>query len=216
MKAKISWMVLGPVQTNCYIMENTETHEAVVVDPGDNGRAIYRHIEESGLELKGILLTHGHFDHILGLKDLISAVREAKGNSELVIPVYADAKEADLLSDGELNCSGGCTVKPDKLLSDREKFHLAGFEFVCLSTPGHTQGSCCFYVPAEKVLFSGDTLFAGSVGRTDLPTGSMGSLIRSIREKLLGLPDDTVVLPGHDSQTTMGDEKKYNPYFHLQ
>ncbi|MBR5376771.1 MAG: MBL fold metallo-hydrolase [Lachnospiraceae bacterium] len=202
-------MVLGPVETNVYFLINDETKETLLFDPAYAGERIQRYLEDNGLILKAIFLTHGHFDHITG----VSSVREA-----LKVPVYAAKSEERLLLDGELNESlegygYSVTVKPDRLLSDGEETDIAGMKIRMIETPGHTEGSCCYYHEDGKALFSGDTLFAGSVGRTDLPTGSMKQLISSIENKLMLLPDDVDVYPGHGGFTTIGYERKWNPFF---
>ena len=163
---------------------------------------------DEGLRLKAVLLTHGHGDHILAVNDL---------KKTFGIPVYAAADEESLLRDPDRNLSAslfGCpvTVGPDVLLRDGETFEAAGISLRMLLTPGHTPGSCCYYSEEEKILFSGDTLFCASVGRTDFPGGSSRELLRSIREKLLVLPEDVTVYPGHGESTSIGYEKKYNPY----
>lgn len=206
---KIRTMVLGPVETNVYFLIREESGEAVLFDPADAPDRICDFLKKEGLALKAVCLTHGHFDHINGLAGLLK---------EIPVPVYASAGEERLLSDGELNESLGfygraVTVKADHLLKDGEVFEAAGFAIEMIDTPGHTEGSCCYYLKEENVLFSGDTLFEGSVGRTDLATGSMKALLRSIQEKLSPLPDETAVYPGHGGMTTIGDEKKWNPYW---
>ena len=213
MKIRIKSLVLGPVETNCYIIENEDNMEAVVIDPGDSGDEIYDMVKGDGFSISAILLTHGHFDHILGLIDLLPHLKD-EGKSYQIL---ASSDEEEVLSDPELNESrshieGGYTVKADRLLKDNEEFEAAGIRFVCLHTPGHTKGSCCYYLSEKKILFSGDTLFARSVGRTDLPTGSMRQLKKSIDEKLMSLDDDVQVFPGHDSYTTIGDERRMNPF----
>lgn len=206
---KIEHMVLGAVATNCYLVINEETKEAIVVDPADRADVILGKAEEKGLTLKGILLTHGHGDHILAVPKL----REKAG-----VPVYACRAEEELLEDSQQNLTRMLFGKPlslkaDVLADDGEEFTVGGMSFRLLLTPGHTPGSCCYYSEKEGVLFSGDTLFAGSVGRTDFPGGSMKTLMRSLAEKLLPLPDSVRVCPGHQEETTIGEERLYNPYF---
>ena len=160
-------MTLGQVQTNCYLIGNEKTKEAVVIDPADEGAYIAKRLRSLGYELKAILLTHGHFDHITGAEEL----RSLTGAE-----IYAYEGEKELLADPKLNCSSiaGHTVSliPDKFFKDKDQLELAGFTFEVLFTPGHTSGSVCFYLKSEGILFSGDTLFQESVGRSDLPTGN--------------------------------------------
>lgn len=207
MAINLGKLVLGIVGTNCYYIYNESARQAIVVDPGDDGIKIYTHLKERGVEVGAILLTHGHFDHIIG-------VMELKRISGAL--VYSSAEEVELLSDPLLNCSndiGNSTrVVPDEVLNDGEEKTLCELDFKCILTPGHTSGSMCYYFDKEKLLFAGDTLFAGSVGRTDLPTGSFGAIIRSIREKLMVLEDDVNVYPGHGDATTIGEERRYNPF----
>ena len=205
----IKSMVLGPVQTNVFFVINDETKETVLFDPAYAGERIIKYLEDNGLTLKAVFLTHGHFDHITA----VSSVAEA-----LKVPVYAARSEERLLSDGQLNESLGSygysvTVKPDHYLEDGDETDVAGMKIKMIETPGHTEGSCCYYLEEQKVLISGDTLFAGSVGRTDLPTGSMKKLLDSIESKLMVLPDDVDVYPGHGEFTTIGYERKWNPFF---
>ena len=204
---KIGRMVLGSVGTNCYFVYDTARMEAVVFDPADYGAEVYHKLENNGLKVAVIFLTHGHFDHILGVAKL-----KQLSHAE----IYASKAEEELLSDEELNCSAQigriATVTADHLLEDQETVEIAGMKIKMIATPGHTGGSCCFYIEDTGMLLSGDTLFEGSVGRTDLPTGSMSELVRSVKEKLFILPDDTVVYPGHGDQTTIVSEKKYNPF----
>lgn len=205
---EIKSMTLGMVATNCYLLINKETKEALLVDPADNALRISTVIEENGCTLKAILLTHGHFDHIMALNDL-----KKKYN----VPVYAHEDEEDVLKQSSLNMSGMIgqiyTTQADIYVKDGEHLKLAGFDVIVLHTPGHTKGGACYYFPEEKVLMSGDTLFHCSIGRTDFPTGSMSQLVRSVKEQLFVLPDDVQVYPGHDSVTSIGYEKQYNPFF---
>ncbi len=204
--------VMGPVQTNVYYIINDDTRECVVVDPADRPNVIKDYIKENGLIPSAVLLTHGHYDHIAWLEGLINEFKD-----EAKIPVYAAETEKRLLNDGELNCSlmvyrRSITVQCDRYLKDGESFEAAGIDFVCIHTPGHTEGSCCYYIDSMRALISGDTLFEGSVGRTDLPTGSMAEMRRTLTEKIEPMDDDITVYPGHGGYTTIGDEKKWNPY----
>ena len=205
---KIDRFVIGPVGTNCYIVRNDDTDECFVTDPAACPLELVGHIRREGLNVKAVLLTHGHFDHIMGLDDFLK---------EFPVPVYAFSEEKPLLESAELNSSLGMFGRPytfsgAEYVSAGQILHIAGFEIRVIHTPGHTAGGCCYYIPAENVLISGDTLFRASVGRTDLPTGSMGDLVRSVREKLFVLPEETKVYPGHMEETTIGYEKKYNPF----
>lgn len=206
-KLRILQKVLGMVSTNVYLAVNTETKEAFLVDPADRADVISRWIDEAGAELKAILLTHGHYDHI-------GAVMELKKKYQ--VPVYVMEAEDVVLKDPALNLSGSWSeplvVKSDRLLSDGEEFELAGFSVKAYHTPGHTRGGACYYLKDEKTLFSGDTIFCETIGRTDLPTGSYGELVRSVKNILGQLPDDTDIYPGHEEATTVAHEKKYNPY----
>lgn len=204
---KIGRMMLGVCQTNCYFVYREGSSKVIFIDPADYGEQIFKAMKDNGFEVAAILLTHGHFDHIWGcskLRQLTSA------------PVYAYEGEEDVLLSSDLNVSAGagraCTVKANTLLKDGEEVTIEGMTFKLIATPGHTQGSCCYYFEEANMLISGDTLFEESVGRTDLPTGSMSTLVRSVKDKLFELPDDVVVYPGHGDSTTIGHEKKYNPF----
>ena len=205
---KIGKFVLGPVGTNCYIVINEGNRECFVVDPATCPPEFVSYIKDAGLEVKAVLLTHGHFDHILGRDGFLK---------EFSVPVYACEAEKELLESAQLNSSASMLGQPytfsgAEYVTNRQNLKIAGFEIQVIYTPGHTGGGCCYYIPAENVLFSGDTLFHGSIGRTDLPTGSMGQLVNSIRDRLFVLPDETKVYPGHMEETTIGYEKKYNPF----
>ena len=206
-KLELQQMVLGPVYTNCYFLKNKETGETLIVDPADSPKRIFQKVEDMGAKPVGILLTHGHFDHVTAMEEL---------RRDLGVPVYACEQEQAVLADPDKNLSvqfqgGGLHLKADMLLKDGETLEAAGYTFQMLHTPGHTEGSCCYYVKSEKVLFSGDTLFEGSYGRIDFPTGSGRQMIHSVADILLNLPDDTNVYPGHMGYTTIADEKQYNP-----
>lgn len=214
---KIGRMVLGICQTNCYFLYREGEQEAIVVDPGDKGENIYRALQKNGFRVAGILLTHGHFDHIWGLDGLRNAANAA-AESEGLEPVlaYACEGERELLKDTGMNVSAQagrpCSTYADVYVKDGQEITLAGMTCKVIATPGHTAGGCCYYFEEAGILAAGDTLFAESVGRTDFPTGSMGTLVRSIKEKLFTLPEDTRVYPGHGESTTIGHEKKYNPF----
>ena len=204
---KIGKITLGMCQTNTYFLYKEGSEDAIVIDPADKGDMLYSKLTENGLVPKAILLTHGHFDHIWGvekLKELSSSL------------VYASEDEAELLSDPSLNCSKDCgrpcSIVPDVLLKDGENINLCNIDIEVIKTPGHTAGGCCYYIKDAGFLLAGDTLFSESVGRTDLPTGSMGTLIRSINEKLMVLPDSVKVYPGHGCTTNIGYERDNNPF----
>lgn len=201
---KVGRMILGSVETNCYIVYNGEK-EAVVIDPAKNG--LYDKLTENGFKVVGILLTHGHFDHIMGCHELME-----KSKAKL----YALSAEKEVCNNSNLNASEQIrrpyTVDPDVTLSDGEEIELAGIGFRTIATPGHTIGSCCYYVESEGWLFSGDTLFRGSIGRTDLPTGSGERIMESVEMLANTIPDDVKIYPGHGDHTTMGEEKAHNPF----
>lgn len=204
---QIKKLTLGPVATNCYLAGIAGREDVVIIDPGDNAQRIVSTLQQLGKKPAAILLTHGHFDHIRAAEAL---------KKQYQIPVYAHEKEVELAADPELN--GGRlfglpgSVIADRTVTDNETLTLAGMTFHVLYTPGHTIGGVCYYLPDAGILFSGDTLFAHSIGRTDLPTGSQRALVRSVREKLMTLPDAVQVYPGHDASTTIEEEKLYNPY----
>lgn len=204
---KIGRMTIGVCATNCYFLYEEGKNQAIVVDPADQGRHIFETLKKNGFETAGIFLTHGHFDHIWGAEEL----RQLSGAK-----LYAYEGEKDVCEDAQINVSRSagraCTIKPDVYVKDNEEITIAGMTCTLIATPGHTQGSCCYYFPDAGMLLSGDTLFQESVGRTDLPTGSMGSLVRSVKERLFVLPDEVKVYPGHGDSTTIGYEKQYNPF----
>ena len=205
---QVEHLAVGPVQTNCYLAINKETKEAIIIDPGDDADRIGMRLMQLEAKPVAILLTHGHFDHAGAAKTLAA---------QYDILVYAHEKEAETLEDSRMNLSGplaggATTYHVDVFLKDEQELTLAGLHIRVLFTPGHTPGGCCYYFPREDVLFSGDSLFCGSVGRTDFPGGSMRTLVDSVRNKLMSLPENTIVYPGHDIETTIEQERIYNPF----
>ena len=205
---RVDYMVVGPVSTNCYFLVNEELREAVIVDPGENAKQIQGYLAENELKPVAILLTHGHFDHMMAA----TALRDAYG-----IKVYATAKEKELLNSSTLNLSKGFlrtdyTMDADIYCKEGDEFYLAGCSIKVLETPGHTKGGCCYYIASENIVFTGDTLFALSIGRTDFEGGSYPEICKSIKEKLFVLPDETICYPGHGEGTRIGYEKGRNPY----
>lgn len=201
-------LVVGMVSTNCYIVTNSNTKETIIVDPGEQPEIIINYIEEEGFSVKGILLTHGHFDHIMAVNELIHKYR---------VSVYAYEMEKELLENPNMNCSADVRnpyiVYCEHFVKDGEYISIAGFQIKAIATPGHTAGCVSYYFEEQQILFSGDTIFLESVGRTDLPTGNERILLQSIQEKLIPLDDEIVVFPGHGPSTTIGYEKKHNMYF---
>lgn len=206
-KMHITVLTVGPVQTNCYIASAEESKSCVVIDPGEEPDKIADYMDREGMQCLGILITHGHFDHITGVKGLVKRTGA---------PVYAYEGEKELMENPALNGSRlvgyELSVKPDVLLKDGQNLEIGGLAFEVIHTPGHTVGGCCFYEKSSAVLFSGDTIFMESIGRTDFPTGSSKQLLASVREKVLVLPEDVRIYPGHGEETTVENEKKYNPY----
>lgn len=197
---------VGIYQANCYIVYCKETKEAIVIDPGASGAGIGDKIKNLGLSLKHIILTHGHWDHtegILGLKDKIDS------------PVLIHKEDEFLLKAGKKALypkvsSEGIDVEPDRYIEDGDQLEIGNLIAEIIHTPGHSRGGICIKI--KDKIFTGDTLFSGSIGRTDLPGGDHKTLIESIKNKLLIYPDDTVVYPGHGESSTIGREKQINPF----
>ncbi len=201
--------VLGDLGTNCYTVVNTDTREAVIIDPAANEKFLLDMVKNQNYKLKAILITHAHYDHIGAVNAIKEALPEVK--------IYVGEKDQPLLKNCAANLSAmfgePVFIDSDIAVSDGEVISLLSTEIKCLEVPGHTQGSICYYFEENKMVFDGDTLFTGSIGRSDFPTGDGELLIKSIREKLFTLPDDTVVYPGHNSKTTIKREKAGNMFF---
>lgn len=195
----------GPIQANTYILYAEGQPNCLVIDPAD-GKKITKAIQDTGLTCTHILLTHGHFDHVWGVK----AVKEATG-----APVYMSREDLDLVSGkGPFFSAMQQVLKPfapDVFIGEGDMIEAAGLKLRVLDCPGHTKGGLSFVVEGEKVVFTGDTLFRESIGRTDFPGGSIQELMDSVFKKLFALPEDTVVYPGHEGVTTIGHEKECNP-----
>jgi glyoxylase-like metal-dependent hydrolase (beta-lactamase superfamily II) len=201
-------LVVGALAVNCYILADEHTREALVIDAGGNPREILNALKQHRLRVLALVNTHAHFDHVLG----IDALKQDTG-----APFWIHAGDADLLGTGQramwlaMGLNLGELPRADKFLADGEEIRVGAVRLKVLHTPGHSAGSICLYDAANGILFSGDTLFQSSVGRTDLG-GSMSALLGSIREKLLPLPNSTIVYPGHGPATTIGEEKMLNPF----
>ena len=204
---RIKTYPVGELETNCYVIYRKGQKKMVIIDPGDNGMFILNKCRELSMTPEVILLTHGHFDHILAVEDIKRAFPEVK--------IVAGAEEKELLEDPSLNLSAGygrpCRVAADEYVKDLDVLSFGGISFQVIFTPGHTSGSVCYLIKEEEALISGDTLFLESMGRTDFPTGSQSMIVKSITERLFSLPEDTLVYPGHGEMTAIGHEKAKNP-----
>ncbi|HWF93051.1 MAG TPA: MBL fold metallo-hydrolase [Terriglobales bacterium] len=199
---------VGSLRCNCSIIGDDSTREAMVIDPGDEIEEILAIIARHRLQVKQIVVTHAHLDHVGGAKKL----RAATG-----APILLNQNDQELLAMLDvqaawLGMNDPGKVEIDQNAQDGDVLKTGLIAATVMHTPGHTEGSICLYFPAEKKLIAGDTLFAGSIGRTDLPGGSMRKILQSIHEKVLALPDETVVLPGHGPTTTIGEERENNPF----
>jgi hydroxyacylglutathione hydrolase len=199
---------VGPLQCNCSVIGDETTHEAMVIDPGDNIDQAFALVNKHPLQVKQIVITHAHIDHVGGAMKL----RAATG-----APILLNQNDYDLLKildvqAGWIGVAPPGKVEIDRSVSTGETVTAGALTAQVLHTPGHTEGSICLYFPAEKKLIAGDTLFAGSIGRTDLPGGSMQKILRSLRDTVMSLPDETVVIPGHGDLTTIGEERESNPF----
>jgi glyoxylase-like metal-dependent hydrolase (beta-lactamase superfamily II) len=199
---------VGPLQCNCSVIGDDVTREAMVIDPGDNIDDVLALVEKHNLQVKQIVITHAHIDHVGGAMKL----RAATGAPILLNQNdYALLKMLDVQA-AWIGMKNPGKVEVDNDLAQSDTLRAGSLTANVIHTPGHTEGSVCLYFPAESKLIAGDTLFAGSIGRTDLPGGSMEKITKSLHEKVLALPDDTLVVPGHGPLTTIGEERESNPF----
>ena len=199
---------VGPLQCNCSIIGDEKSREAIVIDPGDDIGDILAIIQKHNLTVKQIVITHAHIDHVGGAMKL----RQATG-----APILLNQNDYTLLKMMDIQAAWIGMQSPGKVdidhsIGEQETVQAGSLLANVMHTPGHTEGSICLYFPAERKLIAGDTLFAGSIGRTDLPGGSFEKIMRSLHEKVLALPDETTVIPGHGPTTTIGDERETNPF----
>lgn len=199
---------VGPLQCNCSVIGDEATREAMVIDPGDDIEDIVAVIQKHNLKVQQIVITHAHIDHVGGAMKL----RALTG-----APILLNQNDDALLKMLDVQATWVGMASPGAVKIDGELIHgnnlaAGSLSANILHTPGHTEGSVCLHFPAEKVLIAGDTLFAGSIGRTDLPGGSFEKIMRSLHQRVLALPDETIVIPGHGPKTTIGDEREGNPY----
>lgn len=199
---------VGPLQCNCSIIGDEQTREAMVIDPGDEIEGILHILRQEKLTLKQIVITHAHIDHVGGAMKLKAAtgapILMNQNDYELLKMLDSQAEWVGMKSPG--------AVKIDESVSHSRVLKVGQISSSVMHTPGHTEGSICLYFPEEKKLIAGDTLFAGSIGRTDFPGGSMEKIMRSLHHQVLALPDDIEVTPGHGPQTTIGEERETNPF----
>jgi hydroxyacylglutathione hydrolase len=204
----IEELVVGPLQTNCYIVVDEDTREAIIIDPGGDAAQILSAVDRLKAEVRLAINTHGHFDHIMANREIV----EATGAPLAIHPDDAGMLTNPLRSFsfflGKFRPGPAASVQ----LEEGGQVQVGSAVFQVLHTPGHSAGSVSLWCSEEKVLFSGDVLFNMGIGRTDFPGGSYKTLLKSIREKLFTLPDDTVVYPGHGPRTTIGNERRHNPF----
>lgn len=197
---KIKRIPAGVYAANCFILMDEDTKETAVIDPGGDSEDLIKAVNEMDAKVKYILLTHGHTDHTGAAVQL---------QEEYNVPIYISEKDYRMMENGEY-IYGDVIGKADKFLNEGDTFKIGSIEIKCIHTPGHTPGGICFIV--EDVVFTGDTLFAGSIGRTDLAGGDFDAIISNIKNKLMILPDNITVLPGHGPQSSIGRERVHNPF----
>lgn len=199
---------VGPLGVNCFVLGDETTREGVVVDPGEDAEDILAVVTRLGLKITYVINTHGHFDHVGANRRVV----EETGGQLLIHPGDATLLTFASRSGQKYGLRVEDSPAPSGELADGMKVSFGSHTIEVLHTPGHTQGGCCLYLAAEKLLIAGDTLFADSIGRTDLPGGDHRQLIAAIKSKLMPLPDETVVWPGHGPSSTIGRERRMNPY----
>lgn len=209
MAIEIKQQTLGMVATNTYLVGDTDTNEAILIDPVDEAPTLLAMAKDTGWTIKLILATHAHFDHVLASKELKEQTGAPFYIHEEAAPYLDDLPQRGLMFTGQRFPQA---AQPDKLLTNDEEIELGAIKLKSLYSPGHAPGHLAFYMPSENTVFSGDALFAGSIGRTDLPGGSLQVLMHSIKTQLLTLPDDTRVLSGHGVRTTIERERETNPF----
>jgi hydroxyacylglutathione hydrolase len=199
---------VGVLCCNCSVIGDEHTHEGIVIDPGDDIENVLQAVRKHGLTIKQIVITHAHIDHVGGAMKLRAATGAPillnKSDHALLKMIDVQAAWIGMRSPGP--------VEIDQSIEDQDVIKVGNLQASVLHTPGHTQGSVCLYFPAEKKLIAGDTLFQGSIGRTDLPGGNFEQIIDSLLSRLLALPDETIVIPGHGELTTIGEERETNPF----
>ena len=199
---------VGPLQCNCSVIGDEATHEAMVIDPGDDIDDVLEVVRENGLTVKQIVVTHAHIDHVGGAMKL----RQATGAAILLNQNDYDLLKMLDVQAAWIGVPSPGPVQIDSSISTGDKISAGSLTADVIHTPGHTEGSVCLYFPAQQKLIAGDTLFAGSIGRTDLPGGSFKKIMSSLQEKVMALPDETIVIPGHGPATTIGEERATNPF----
>lgn len=211
MPLQITPLTLGPIGTNCYVVADSQTKAAVAIDPGWDAPQILSVADKQGINLQAIWLTHAHFDHIGGVAGLVQALNIPVALHSLDLPLYRELGGAKLWG-LPLEPGPEPMIKLEEFVDSEKRLKIGDWEFEVRFVPGHTRGHVAFYQKESGVLFGGDVLFQGSIGRTDLPGGDYETLINSIRAQFLTLPDSTVVYSGHGPQTTIGDERRFNPF----